>query len=61
MALFENVQQALNKKGIPVVEFEKQIGLQRGGFYKWKNHDPGVSYVKKASEFLKMPMDDLTK
>lgn len=37
------------------------IVLQRGGFYKWKNHDPGISYVKKASDFLNVPIDEIVK
>lgn len=61
MSLFENVKKILDERNISVVKFEENIGLQRGGFYKWKNHDPGVSYVKRASEYLKMPVDDLIK
>ena len=59
MSLFENVREILKERSIPVIEFEKNIGLQRGGFYKWKDHDPGVSFVKRASEYLVLPVDEL--
>lgn len=59
--LFENVKKILAEKGISVVKFEDAIGLQRGGFYKWKNHSPSVEIVKKASKFLKEPIDKLMK
>ena len=61
MPLFQNVKDILDKRKISVIEFEKNIGLQRGGFYKWKNHDPGISYVKKASDFLNVPIDEIVK
>ena len=59
MSLFQNVKKILEERNIPVVEFEKGIELQKGGFYKWKDHDPGISSVKKASDYLNVPIDKL--
>jgi len=61
VSLFHNVKKILAERNIPVIEFENSIGLQRGGFYKWKDHDPGISWVKKASVFLQVPIDDIVK
>lgn len=61
MSLFENVKKILEEKNISVIEFEKNIGLQRGGFYKWKDHDPSVTSVKKASDYLEVPIDQIVK
>ena len=32
----------------------------RGGFYKWENHEPGISKVKAAAEYLGVSVDSLT-
>lgn len=59
MTIFENIKRLLDEKGISVIEFENKIGLQRGGFYKWQNHEPGISKVKAAAEYLNVSIDSL--
>ena len=59
MTIFENIKRLLDEKGISVIEFENNIGLQRGGFYKWQNHEPGISKVKAAAEYLNVSIDSL--
>lgn len=61
MSVFINVRKALEEKGISVTEFETKINLQRGGFYKWKNHEPSAFKVKAAAEFLGVSMESLMK
>lgn len=61
MSVFNNVRKALEEKGISVTEFENKINLQRGGFYKWKNHEPSVFKVKAAADFLGVSMESLMK
>lgn len=57
--IFENVKRILEEKEISVVDFEEAVELKRGGFYKWKSHDPGVSKVKAAADFLHVSIDEL--
>lgn len=59
MTLFNNIKSLLDEKGIPVVEFERKIGLQRGGFYKWYNHEPAASKVKAAADYLGVSVETL--
>ena len=59
MAVFNNVRKILKEKGISITEFERGAGLQRGGFYKWEFHEPGISKVKAAAEYLGVSIDSL--
>lgn len=59
MTIFNNIKRLLEEKGISVMEFENSIGLQRGGFYKWKQHEPGISKVKAAAEYLNVSIESL--
>ena len=60
MAVFNNIRKILAEKSISVSEFERSISLPRGGFYKWENHEPGISKVKAAAEYLGVSVDSLT-
>lgn len=59
MAVFNNIRKILVEENIPVSEFERSIGIPRGGFYKWENHEPGISKVKAAAEYLGVSVDSL--
>ena len=61
MAIFNNVRKVLAEKGISVSEFERGIGIQLGGFYKWENHEPSIYKVKAAADYLGVSIDSLTK
>lgn len=61
MTIFNNIKNLLDEKGIPVMEFENKIGLQRGGFYKWKHHEPGISKIKAAADYLDVSIESLLK
>lgn len=59
--LFDNVKKILEERKISVVDFESAIKVQRGTFYKWKDHSPSISKVKEAAEFLNVTIDELMK
>lgn len=59
--LFDNVKKILEEKKISVVDFEAAIKVQRGTFYKWKDHSPSIAKVKEAAEFLGVTLDELMK
>lgn len=59
--LFDNVKKILEEKKISVVDFESAIKVQRGTFYKWKDHSPSIAKVKEAAEFLDVTLDELMK
>lgn len=61
MGVYENVKDILDSRGIKVASFEKDLGLAKGGFYKWKDHSPSIKTIKKTSEYLKVPIAKLVK
>ena len=61
MDIFENTKSVLTEKKISVADFERELGLAKGSFYKWKDHVPSMITVKKAAEFLNVPIAELVK
>ena len=61
MDIFENTKAVLTEKKITVADFERELELSKGSFYKWKDHAPSMVTVKKAAEFLNVPITELVK
>lgn len=57
--LFDNVKKILEERKIAIVDFETAIRVQRGTFYKWKDHSPSIAKVKEAADFLGVTVDEL--
>ncbi len=61
MGIFENVQEILKDRNISVRTFENELGLSKGGFYRWKHHIPSVEKVRQAADYLKVDINEIVK
>ncbi len=59
MPIYSNIKEACKKKGISVMKLETELGFARSSIYKWDKHQPSIGKIKKVSDYLDMPMEEL--
>ena len=57
--IYDNIKRLCDERGITIQALEIRAGLGNGVIGKWREHDPGVFYLKKAADALGVTVDEL--
>ena len=57
--LYGNIKRICDKRGIPIIKMERELGLARSSICKWDNNEPGIGKVQKVAEYLGIPIEKL--
>lgn len=55
----DNIKNLLKERNKTVREFEEEVGISRGSFYKWDKHDPSYKTLQKAADVLEVSIEKL--
>lgn len=60
MGLYERIKEAAARRGYSINKLEKELGFARSSISKFNKNMPGMDKVKAISDFLEIPISELT-
>lgn len=57
--LYDNVKTLCKERGITISKLEEELDFPRSYLCKWNENEPGVRKVKKAADYLGVPIEKL--
>ena len=59
MTFLEHIKHLCKEKGVTVSKMEKEIGISKGGVYKWNTSSPSQQVLIKLSNYFGVSVDSL--
>lgn len=57
--IYDNVKSLCDEQGLTIMALEQKAGLSNGAVGRWRTHNPGAIYLKKAADALGVSVDKL--
>lgn len=58
--MLEKIKELAKKKGVTVMQLEKDCGLRSGAVYHWKDSKPSYDKVMTVAKYLGVTVEELT-
>lgn len=59
--MYEKIKKGAKKKNISINQLEKDLNFSSSSISKWKNSMPSADKLKKVSDYLEIPIEELLK